>query len=374
MQDGVFLIPAIYFGQGFISRSEEQTTSYYLGFGKNMSLSKLYEKYCSDKVLGSLTSLKDLNHLIDNYLNDPQWPQELHSSSDDLVCCFEALDSDKSQQNLQHFISLRILYYIVGPVLADALLAKVSAQELLGSWKDKLNLTAPNDLVLDGFESSKVLNNIIALATLKLTGTICLSQKSYHSALDLEVNALSFSMLQKCSINKFIALVDEPSKEQPQSSYKQLERSFKQVKLQKGVLFLKSNCKIFYDAQGNRLVNQRPHYLSHNAGYSTLTLADAINKYKCELLKLNLNDLSSQQLLLTTTHKAIKKHTKELLILINEPFTDHFNLSNFSVDELVKPCTSMVTLIKSMAQHNPQFKPVVQFDSHRPNELALSFC
>ena len=150
MQDGVFLIPAIYFGQGFISRSEEQTTSYYLGFGKNMSLSKLYEKYCSDKVLGSLTSLKDLNHLIDNYLNDPQWPQELHSS-DDLVCCFEASDSDKSQQNLQHFISLRILYYIVGPVLADALLAKVSAQELLGSWKDKLNLTAPNDLVLDGF-------------------------------------------------------------------------------------------------------------------------------------------------------------------------------------------------------------------------------
>ena len=66
MQDGVFLIPAIYFGQGFISRSEEQTASYPLGFGNNMSLSKLYEKYCSDKVLGSLTSLKDLNHLIDN--------------------------------------------------------------------------------------------------------------------------------------------------------------------------------------------------------------------------------------------------------------------------------------------------------------------
>lgn len=340
-----------------------------------MSISLLYEQYCSQKVLAKLNSFNDLNDLIDTFLHD-DCISEYINSFDVVKSCSDLLsehDHTNNNQVLQKFLSLRILYYIVGSVWAQTILHKVPANQIIGNINEKVKLPVNSKVIVESFELDQLLQAIFMSASLKLNMKLKCAEGKFNSALDLNVDQLSLELLNKSRIDKFIVLVNRPHQEHTNSLCSNIRQNFDNVIFKRGILFSHSNSKIYFDETGNMLLNSKPHGQSIHDCYPSITLSDAIIKHKSELTKLKLDDLTFKQLLLSDTNKALKKYTKELVILANEPLNKQFTLFNFSEDEIVKPCYALYKLLDNMSHKINKFKPLLQFDSYRPDDLVLIF-
>lgn len=175
--------------------------------------------------------------------------------------------------------------------------------------------------------------------------------------LDLNFNDDSLVLYQTLPKSKYIVLSDHPQK------FPQLP-----IEIQKGVIYHTSNYKIFFDKQGQGHLNVKAATQNINDGYPTLTLADAIKKYKPNLLKFTLSELTLTQLESSAVVKALKKHNPTVIINLNTPISAIIDITSFSLPELFAHNISVAETINKLASRHQSFNFKLQI---KPNELNL---